>query len=122
MPARAIEDEDNLLVGTRADLAREGGQLHLEQSDGDRGRQMEDGPARGRMDETDDVAPRIAVLDRSDRSLPDRRPDAAQDGLEANAMLVGRPQLDLGARKRRRETPWERAEVFLKAACASGSG
>lgn len=77
MPPGAVEDEHDLFARPCADLTRKGGQLDLKERDGDGGRQVEDGAARGRMDEADNIAPFIAVLDRSDRPLSARRPDAA---------------------------------------------
>ena len=87
------------LAGTRAHLAGKGGQLDLEERDAHAGRQMEEGASRGGMDEADEVAPGEAVLHEGDRALANRRPDATQERLEADAMLVGRPQLDRGVGK-----------------------
>ncbi len=121
MPAGAVKDEHDLLACPSAHVTGKGGQFDLEERNRDTRGEMEDGAARGRMDEAADVAPGIVVLDWSDWPLAARRPDAAQDGLEANAMLVGRPELDARAGKRGRQAPQERAEFILKAACAAGS-
>ncbi len=48
------------------------------------------------MNEPDQIAPGVAVLDNGDWSLPLRRPDPAQERLQPDAVLVGRPQLDSG--------------------------
>lgn len=103
MPSGAVEHQHNLFVRTRAHLTRERRQLDLKERDGDGGGQMEEDAPRGRMDKADHIAPLIAVLDRRDGPMPDWRPDAAQDGLEANAMFIGRPQLDTGPRESRRD-------------------
>jgi len=64
MPARAIQDEDDLFAGAGADLTGEGRQLDFEERDTDRCGQMEDRPPGGGMDEADEVAPVVAVLHR----------------------------------------------------------
>jgi hypothetical protein len=99
VPAGPIEHEDDLLARTSADLAGELRQLHLKHGDADGGGQMEERPARGGMDKADEVAPGEAVLDGSDGPLPNGRPDAAQERLQANAMLIGGPEFDRGAGK-----------------------
>lgn len=101
MPARAIEDQHDLFVGTRAHLAGEFGQLDLKERDADGGREMEDGPPRGGMDEADEIAPFKAVLHARHRPLANRRPDPAQQRFEADPVLIDRPQLDAGVRERR---------------------
>ncbi len=83
------------LVGTGPDLAGELGQFDFKDGNADGGGQMEERATRGGMDEADEIAPGEAVLHDGDRALPDRRPDPAQQRLEADAMLVGRPQFDL---------------------------
>ena len=45
-----------------------------------------------------DVQPLVAVVTERDRPLAFGRPDPAQDRLQANAVLVGRPDLDRLAR------------------------
>jgi hypothetical protein len=57
---------------------------------------MEESPPRRWMDEADEIAPGRAVLDRGNGALSTGRPDAAQEGLEANAMLIRRPQFHGG--------------------------
>jgi hypothetical protein len=121
MPAGTIQDEDDLLLRAGPDDAGKRGQLHLEQRDADRGGQVEGGTARGRMDEANEGAPHEAVLYADDGSASDRRPDATEEGFQANAVLVGGPQLDGCVRQRRRHRPRERSEVFLTVACCSAS-
>ncbi len=102
VPAGAIQDEHNLLVGAGTDLAGERGQFHLKERNADGGSEMEDGPAGSGMDEAHEVAPGEAVLHGGDRTVADWRPDAAQQRLQADPMFVGRPQFDLRVGKRRR--------------------
>jgi hypothetical protein len=81
VPAGAVEDEHHLLAGTRADLAGEFRQLHLKEGNTDGGRQMEDGPTRGGMHKSDEIAPGIAVLDGGDRPLPNGAQTRRSKGL-----------------------------------------
>ena len=57
-------------------------------------RQEPDGLAAGRGNESGDVEPFVAVMAERDRPLADWRPDPAVDRLQAEAMLVRRPDLD----------------------------
>src|SRR5260221_1071856 len=75
---------------------------------------MKDGAPRGGMHEADEGAPREAMLDRGQRALAVNTPDLVQDGLEANAMLVDRPELNLRMRKRSRYLPEQGAQVGLE--------
>ena len=81
------------------------GDFYFKERDVDGGGQMEDGATRGGMDKADEVAPFIAVLHRRERALPVKTPDLVRDRLEADAMLVHRPQFDPGVRKCRRHLP-----------------
>ena len=120
-PARPIEHQHDLLVGASTRLARELGQLHCKHGDADGGGQMKERPTGGGMDEADEVAPGKAVLHHRHRPLTDRRPDAPQERLQADAMLIGRPQLDLGVGERRRHCLQQRPYFFLKLSCCSVS-
>ena len=80
-PAGPIEHEHDLLAGTGSDLARKFRQLHCKQGNADGGRQMEDGPTGGGMDEADQITPRKAVLHGGNGPLPDGRPHAPQQRL-----------------------------------------
>ena len=118
VPAGAVQDEHDLLGGAGADRAGEGGELDLEERDLTAGGQVEERPARGGLDEADEVAPFEAVLHRRDRPLPVEAPDLVQDGLQADAVLVGRPELDCGLGVGGRDRLDDRPELFLNAACA----
>src|SRR5262245_52515101 len=80
MPAGAIQHEHDLLGGTDADLAGTGGSLDFKEGHADGGRQMKDWSPGRWMDEADEVAPREAMLHRSERALPVQTPDLVQDG------------------------------------------
>lgn len=95
MPACTIEHQHDLLAGTSAGLACEFGQFDLKDGDTDRGRQMKDRAPGGRMDKADEIAPSEAMLDRGNWTLPNRRPDPTEQRLEADAVLIGRPQFDM---------------------------
>ncbi len=109
MPARAVEDEGDALADPGPDGAD--------------GRQEEPiRVARRRPDEGVDVGPVVARLDGGDRALAERCPDAAQDRLEADAVLVHRPRLDRnGGMSRPHRAHGLREAPFLNASCAAGS-
>jgi hypothetical protein len=109
VPARPVQYQHNLFGGTGADRLGERRQLHLKEGDADRRGQMKDGATRGRMDKADQLAPLEAMLDRSERALAVKAPDLVQEWLEADAMLVDRPDFDLGVRKRGRSLPQQGA-------------
>jgi len=109
MPARAVQDEDDLLGRAGPHLAREGGEFDLEKRDADRRWQMgqrKDRTAGGGVHETDEGAPVVAMLDGRGGPLPvkapDRVPDRVQDRFQANAVLVDGPELDARLRERGR--------------------
>jgi hypothetical protein len=61
------------------------------------------------------------MLDRGEGTLLIQTPHLVEDGLEPDAVFVDRPQLDPRVRERGRHLAYERAELFLKRACAAGS-
>src|SRR5262249_16158878 len=83
--------------------------------------QVKHGPARGRMDEADQVAPGVAMLHRGSRALAIETPDFVQDGFEADPMLIDRPQVDLRLREGRGHAPQQRPYIFLNASCCARS-
>lgn len=121
VPPRAVEDQHNLLGGTGAHGAGEFGELDLEERDADAGRQMEEGLARGGLNEAHHVAPLKAVLDRGDRAFAVEAPDLVEDRLQPDAVLVGRPEFDGRVGVGRGDRLDDRPELFLNAACAAGS-
>src|SRR5262245_54315578 len=66
------------------------------------------------MHKADEVAPVIAMLDRSDGALPGQRPDPAQNWLQTNAVFVNGPELDSRLGKGRRDRAQERAQMLLE--------
>jgi hypothetical protein len=61
------------------------------------------------------------MLHRGNGTLSLGRPDPPQDRLEADAMLIHCPQLDLRVGEGSRDLAYERAELFLKRAWAAAS-
>ncbi len=121
VPTCAIQNEYKLFGWPSADLAGELRQFYLEQGDVDRRSEMKDGASRGGMDEADYITPGVTVLDWGKRSLAIEAPDFVQDGFQANAVLIHRPELYLRLRVGGCDRTEERAEVFLNASCCSGS-
>jgi len=121
LPAGAIEHQHDLFGRTSADLAGEGGELHLEERDRDAGRQVEEGATRGGMDEAHQVAPFEAVLHGGAGPLANRCPDAPEERFQANAMFVGGPELHLGVGEGRGHRSEQWSQFFLKASCCAAS-
>jgi hypothetical protein len=112
MPAGAIQHQDYLLGGTGPHLARELGQFHFKHGNADGGGQMKDGPTGGGVDETNEVAPVVAVLHGHQRALAVEAPDLLEDGLQADAVLIDGPELDARLRESGRDRLDERPNVF----------
>ena len=121
MPAGAVEDQHDLLLRPGANLAGEGGQLGREAGDAEGGGQGEARAARRRLDEADDVAPRVTVRHGRAGALPVAAPDLVQDRLQPDAVFVGGPELDARLGVRGGDGLDERPALLLQAACASGS-
>lgn len=121
MPPSSIQHEHDLLVWSRSYLTRKCREFGLKEGDVHRGRQMEERAPRGRMDKAHQVAPLVAVLDRSQRALAIETPHLVQDGFQADAVFVGGPELDLRLGEGARDLAEERADLFLNASCSAGS-
>jgi hypothetical protein len=102
VPARAIQHEHDLLGRTRTHGGGKGGEFRFKGGHAHRGGEVKDGATGGGMHKAHEVAPLIPMLDRSEGTLVVQSPDLAQDGFQANAMLVHGPQLNRGVRKGRR--------------------
>jgi hypothetical protein len=105
VPARAIQDEHDLLGGARSHALCKGHQLRFEEGDAHRGGQMKHRTPGGGMHEAHEIAPLIAVLDGRKGPLSVKTPDFVQDRFQADAMLIDRPELDRRLRERGRDLP-----------------
>ena len=114
MPACPVEHEDDLPVWLGSCLAGKGGQFSFKERDTHARRQVEERAARGGMHEAHQIAPGVAVLHRGDRALANRRPDAAQERFQADAMLIRGPQFHGGVGKRRRHLAAAVALAFFE--------
>jgi hypothetical protein len=94
MPAGVVEHEDDAALASGAGLAREGGEQCGETGLREAAAQIPDRLATGRLHEGGDVQPLVPVVTKGDRALTHRRPDAAADRLQAETVLVLRPDLD----------------------------
>ena len=98
MPSGAIELKDNPLVcasGRRFGKVQKNG---LEQLLAHRVRDVPHRIACGRFDEAPDIEPFVTVMSKRNWALTSGRPDASQDRLQTDPMLVHRPDLDGGVR------------------------
>ena len=112
VPARAVEHEHDVLVRSGPGGLGKSLQFHREVGGGDAGGQVPDGAARGGMDESHQVAPLVARLDGGDGTFAWERPDASQEGLEADAVLVGGPKFDARIGEGGGDVADERTEPF----------
>src|SRR5712692_5558129 len=100
MPARPVQHEKDTLGWPCSHFLSEGRQHLTEELGGDGGEEPPDGLTGGGTDEATDVEPLVALLHRGNRALADRGPDPSDQRQESNAMLIGRPELDLRLRMR----------------------
>src|SRR5260221_7184662 len=75
---------------------------------------MKDRAPGGGMDKADEVAPRDAMLNGREGALALKTPDVVQDRLEADAVLVARPQLALRLWESGRHLPQQGAQAGLE--------
>ena len=94
MPARAVEHQDDVLVGAGADLGGERCQQRAEQGGVDAVGDEPDDLARGWSDEAVQIKPLVAVMAAGGRTAAAWRPDLAQDRFQAEAVFVERPDFD----------------------------
>ena len=120
VPPGAVHDQHELLARTRSRLLGKGGQRAGEQLHIDPRTQMPGGPPRSRMDVAHQIAPAIAGVNRDHGSLPAWRPDAAQDGLESDTMLIARPPLHRRSGMRLPDRRYLGLQLFFQAARSSG--
>ena len=96
MPAGVVDLKNDALVGTGSNRGREIGEHLFEQGLGYRICDVPNGGAGGGLDETGGVEPFVSMVSQRDGPLADGRPHATRDGLQAEAMFVRAPDLDLG--------------------------
>jgi len=120
MPARIVEREDDAALAAGAGLAGEEGEQFGEEGLREAAAEIPERLAAGRLHEGGEVEPLVAVVAEGDRSPADGRPDPAPDRLQAQAVLVLRPDLDRPVGMRRLGRGDGGLEPPLKAACCSG--
>ncbi len=120
MPAGVVEHEDDAALAACPGLAGEAGEQFGKEGLGEAAAEIPDGLAAGRLHEGSDVQPLVAVLAEGDRSLASGRPDPAPDRLQAETVLVLRPDLDRPVGMRRPGRSDSGLEPPLKAARCSG--
>lgn len=119
MPARLIEDQEDVGVLPGSHLPGEVGQRGIEGSDIHPWQEQPVGPPGGGMEKGIDIEPLVAVPDDGQGATAFAGPDLAQDGFEAHPMFIGGPDL----------YPFSCGSSLLdalgkalrKAACAAGS-
>ena len=120
VPTGIVKLEHDDAIAPSAGLAREGFEQLCEECLVEPVRQIPDRLSARRRHEGGDVEPFVAVMAERDRPLADRCPNPAMDRLQAEPMLIRRPDLDrlvgvfvgfFGDRL---------AEAFLKTAASSG--
>jgi hypothetical protein len=100
VPARPIEHQEEVLLRSCPDVTGERGQDETERLRRDGGKQPPLCLPGGGTDKATDVEPLVALLHGGNRPLPNWCPDAPDQGQEADAVFVGRPELDLDSRMR----------------------
>src|SRR5262245_9657781 len=98
VPAGVVELQHDALARPGVDRFGEVGEHELEVSLADAVGNVPDRTAGDWLDEPGDVEPLEAMMRMRNGTLTDRRPHAARDRLQTDAMLIRRPDLDLGTR------------------------
>src|SRR4051812_12111295 len=119
VPAGVVEDEDDDPVATGPGLAGGEGEERLEERLRDPVRQVPEHLARGRLHEGGHVEPPEAVVAGGARPLALGRPDAAEDRLQPDAVLVRGEDLDDLARMLLRLLGEDGGELSLNASRSS---
>src|SRR3954470_22124059 len=117
MPASAVEHEDDVFVGAGADLGGERRQQRAEQRGVDAIGDEPHNLAGGGPDEAIEIEPLVAVVATGDGTAAARRPDLAQDRLQAEAVFVERPNFDRAGRFVALKRAQLKLELFLMPAC-----
>lgn len=119
VPARVVEREHDDARTSGAGFAGEGGEKLLEERLVDAVAEIPEGLSCDRRNEGRDVEPFVAMMAKRDRPFADRRPDATANRLQAEAMLVRRPDFDRLVRVGARLFGDGVFELFLKASRSS---
>ena len=98
VPTGVVELQHDPLVWSCAHRPGEIGEHEFEHLLADAVRDVPHGGSGRGLDETRQVEPFEAVMPERDRTLADGRPHAARDRLQADTVLVRRPDLDAGVR------------------------
>jgi len=120
VPAGIVEHQDDGAIAARAGGSGEGREQGFEEGLGDAVGDIPNRLARARGDEGGHIEPFVAVVADGDRTLTDRRPDPAADRLQAEPVLVRRPDLDRAFGVFRGGLSDGGAEFFLNASRSSG--
>ncbi len=98
VPAGIVDLQHDALVGPGANRLGKIRENEFEHLLADGGGDVPHRPAGRGLNEPGDIEPLETMMTEGDRPLPDRRPHAARDRLETNAVFVHRPDLDRRAR------------------------
>ena len=118
MPARAVEHQDDVLVGAGTRLGGERRQERAEQSGIDTVGDEPHDLAGGWPDEAVQIEPLVAVMAAGGRTASARRPDLAQDGFQSEAVFIERPDFDRDRRVGALELADPGLELFLNRTCS----
>ena len=118
VPARAIEHQDDVLVGAGAGLGGERRQQRAEQRGVDAVGDEPHDLTGGRPDEAVQIEPLVAAVAAGGRPASARRPDLAQDRFQSEAVFVERPDLDRNRRFGALELADAGLELFLNRTCS----
>lgn len=121
MPAGLVEHEHDDALVPRPRLTRKEPQQRLEEGFGDTIAEIPDHLAACGLHEGGHIEPLIAVMAERNRALADGGPLPAQDGLQAEPVLIGGPNLDGEVRLARGFFGDHARQFFLKASRSASS-
>ena len=120
VPAGVVELKHDDAIPSRPSLAGKQRQQRGKERLGHPVRYVPEGLAGDRLHEGGDVQPLVAVVAKRDRPLAFGRPDPAQDRLQPDAVLVGRPDFDRRVRVLGPLLGDSLLQLFLNASRSSG--
>ena len=118
MPARAVEHQNDALVGAGARLGGERRQERAEQRGVDAVGDEPHDLARGWSDEAVQIKPLVSVMAAGGWTAATWRPDLAQDRFQSEAVFIERPDFDRDRRVGALEFGDAGLELFLNRACS----